>query len=254
MIDFHAHLDLYQDPLHVVQGCRERNLYVLSVTNTPSAWAGTSRLVRPTDRIRTALGLHPELAKERKSELDLFAELLPQVRYVGEIGLDGCPGPRKFWSDQLMVFKEILDACSREGGRVLSIHSRRAAAPVLDCLEQHPSAGVPVLHWFSGSGSELRRAVELGCWFSVGPAMTRSKKGQGLIARMPRDRVLTETDGPFSEREGRPMMPWDVKDAVNDLAAIWGVAGSEVQDGLRANLRQLAALASVASSPANRQP
>src|ERR1035437_8151628 len=57
----------------------------------PSAWQGTSALAAPTKRIRTALGLHPQLAHERMNELPLFDSYLPETRYVGEIGLDGAP-------------------------------------------------------------------------------------------------------------------------------------------------------------------
>ena len=55
--------------------------------------------------MQTALGLHPQLAHERKSELPLFDELLPQTEYVGEIGLDGAPEFRKSWRDQCDVFE-----------------------------------------------------------------------------------------------------------------------------------------------------
>ena len=41
----------------------------------------------------------------------------------------------------------------------------------MDVLARHSDAGVPVLHWFSGTKAELQRAVAMGCWFSVGPAM-----------------------------------------------------------------------------------
>jgi TatD DNase family protein len=97
MIDFHCHLDLYPDPMNVVRECANRRLYVLSVTTTPSAWAQTNALAAGHDRIRTALGLHPELARERRRELALFDRLLPQARYVGEIGLDGSPRFRDRW-------------------------------------------------------------------------------------------------------------------------------------------------------------
>jgi TatD DNase family protein len=105
MIDFHCHLDLYPDPQEVVSGCVRRNLYVLSVTTTPSAWRGTSRLVAGAGNIRVALGLHPELAAERKHELDLFDALVRETRYIGEIGLDGTPAFQKFWADQVYVFE-----------------------------------------------------------------------------------------------------------------------------------------------------
>lgn len=239
MIDFHCHLDLYPDPHAIARECVSRELYVLSVTTTPSAWSGTAKLAPAGSRIRTALGLHPQLAHERKGELPLFAQLLPQTRYVGEIGLDGSPENREHWSDQVSVFTSILEACGKSGGRILSIHSRRAATQVLDALEAHRDAGIPVLHWFSGSVRDLRRAVDFGSWFSVGPAMLAGAKGRTLVGNIPRDRILTESDGPFAQLDGRSTLPWETERAVNALADLWAQPPGEVQHQLIGNLRRL---------------
>lgn len=243
MIDFHCHLDLYPDPRQVIADCRQREMYVLSVTTTPSAWRQTAALAEGAERIRTALGLHPQLAHERKSELPLFDELLSRTRYVGEIGLDGAPEFRKHWQAQLSVFDHVLASCTRAGGRILSLHSRRASRGVLDRLEANRAAGIPVLHWFSGSLKDLDRAVALGCWFSVGPAMLRSERGRALAARMPRERVLTESDGPFAQIDGKPVMPWGVDDALRTLAELWSVSAREAETAINQNLRTLTALA-----------
>ena len=88
MIDFHCHLDLYPNPQAVIRQAHEDRLFVLGVTTTPKAWRKSQALTEGYDRIRTALGLHPEIAHERISELELFETLLPQATYVGEIGLD----------------------------------------------------------------------------------------------------------------------------------------------------------------------
>lgn len=239
MIDFHCHLDLYPDPFVVLDECDRRGLYVLSVTTTPSAWKGTSALAANNKRIWTGIGLHPQVAHERKSELGLFDELLPNTRYVGEIGLDGSPEYRQYWNDQVIVFDHVLNACREAGGRVLSIHSRRASKAVIDRLEGCPEAGTPVLHWFSGNLRDLDRAVDLGCWFSVGPVMLRTEKGRDLTARMPRERVLTESDGPFAQHNGRSLWPWEVNDAVNKLGEIWGTNPENAEKTLLQNLENL---------------
>ena len=239
MIDFHCHLDLYPDPHAIARECVARGLYILSVTTTPSAWAGTAALAHQAPRIRTALGLHPQIAHERKGELPLFERLLPKVRYVGEIGLDGGPEYKRHWRDQVFVFTRILELCAGVGGRVLTIHSRRAAVSVLDALEAHPGAGTPILHWFSGTQRELARAVDLDCWFSVGPAMLASEKGRALAAKMPRDRLLTETDGPFAQLEGSTALPWDAERAIALLADMWTEPETAVRDRLATNLRRL---------------
>ncbi|ABA57183.1 TatD-related deoxyribonuclease [Nitrosococcus oceani ATCC 19707] len=219
MIDFHCHVDLYPDPHAIARECRERKLNVLSVTTTPSAWAGTSAL--GGGAIITALGLHPQLAHERKGELPLFDRILPGSAYVGEVGLDGASEFKTHWQDQIDVFRHILGACTEAGGRVMSIHSRRASTPVLDLLELYPESGTPILHWFTGTARELDRAISLGCWFSVGPAMLRSKRGKDLVMRMPRERVLTESDGPFAQIKERSIFPWEVNLAEAKLADLW---------------------------------
>ncbi len=221
-VDLHCHLDLYPDPAAVARRCAESGAYILSMTTTPKAWRGTSALAKGHDRIRTALGLHPQIAHERVGELPLFDALLPETRYVGEVGLDGSPECKPHWREQLHVFEHVLTASAQAGGRILSIHSRRATTEVLDALARHPEAGIPILHWFSGSKTELRRAVEMGCWFSVGPAMALGKRGRDLLAAMPRDRVLTETDGPFVIFNGQPLQPGEVSEAWHSLAACWG--------------------------------
>ena len=214
-------------------------MYVLSVTTTPSAWKGTSALAAPTKRIRTALGLHPQLAHERRNELALFDSYLPETRYVGEIGLDGAPEFRPHWNTQVAVFEHILARCKEAGGRTMSIHSRRASRAVLDNLERFSAAGTPILHWFSGSFSDLDRAVALGCWFSVGPAMLAGERGRALAARMPRERVLTESDGPFAQVNGVSAMPWQVEQALNALSTVWSLPSEEVTHNIRDNLRRI---------------
>ncbi len=238
MIDFHCHLDLYPDPLAVAAECRKRGVRLLSVTNTPSAWAGTASLAAANSEIFTALGLHPQIAHQRGFELDIFDKIVGTTHWVGEIGLDGAPEFRPHWSKQIEVFEHILNSCSRSGGRIMSIHSRCAAQAVLNRLSSRAS-GLPILHWFSGSLKELEQANSIGCWFSVGPAMLNSANGRKLVSRMPRARVLTETDGPFAHIDGKPLMPWDSQSAASGIAAVWGLPLKDTEDILNENLSRL---------------
>jgi TatD DNase family protein len=122
----------------------------------------------------------------------------------------------------------------------MSIHSRGAATETLNELERNVGPSTSVLHWFSGSQKELQRAIALGCWFSVGPAMLRGEKGRKLVELIPADRVLTETDGPFARNGNRPLFPWDAEEAERVLANVWRMSVSETQQRLRDNLRTLA--------------
>lgn len=236
-MDMHCHLDLYPDPFEIAKSCDEKGLYVLSVTTTPKAWDGTKKLAAGYKRIQTALGLHPQLAHQRSHELELFDHLLPDAKYVGEIGLDGGKGYKEYGEIQLKVFRHILRQVNNSGGRIMTIHSRACAGRVLDELEG--IKGIPVLHWFTGTKSELKRALSMGCWFSIGPAMMETKRGKELASIIPKDRVLTETDGPFAKLKGLPLMPWDADQVSHSLSEIWGTSLLEVNEILICNLKAL---------------
>lgn len=241
LIDLHCHIDLYPEPESIIYECKKRDIYVLSVTTTPKAWRGTTALLNDCPRIKAALGLHPQLAHQRAQELTLFEELSNETMYVGEIGLDGSKEFRAHIDVQKRVFRKILQICVSSGGRILSIHSRGAANDVLDELEAHPNSGKPILHWFSGNYQELKRAIDIGCWFSVGPAMLRSKKGSEISSRIPRDKILTESDGPFAKMNKKSLTPMDMPKAVEILAQLWGEPIEAVNDRLLNSFQNLLA-------------
>ena len=56
----------------------------------------------------------------------------------------------------------------------------------------------PILHWFTGNTAELQEAVEKGFYFSVNGAMMASKRAVRLLDLIPKERVLIETDSPFT--------------------------------------------------------
>lgn len=241
LIDFHCHLDLHADPAGAAAEAIDAEMYVLSVTTTPSAFAGTKRLAPKESRIRTALGLHPEIAVARRHEINLFRELIGETDYVGEVGLDGSPPHRATLDTQAMILSEILEICARAGGKILSLHSRGAPDLLLDLLETEPGAGRFVLHWFSAKPEAVRRATAMGCWFSVGAGMLSSAKGRAAVTEMPRDRVLPETDAPFLLQDGRPARPTDVAHAYRLLSELFAMPRQALERKMLANLRSLTA-------------
>lgn len=239
MIDLHCHLDLYPEPLKIIRQIAIKQSFVLAVTTTPMALKGTQSLTKSVPQIQVSVGLHPELVASRSGEISKTCDLIKSTAFVGEIGLDGSKKHRATLPIQRRAFEEILHACELHGGRIMTIHSRNATTLVLDHLDAHPGSGTPVLHWFSGSKAELTRAIKMGCWFSVGPAMLRGAKGRALTSLMPINRVLTETDGPLARSGGESLMPWDVRIAEEQLAGIWGVPFPKAREVLNRNLMTL---------------
>jgi TatD DNase family protein len=240
-VDFHCHIDLYPDYEAAIARAEAARIYTLAVTTTPKAWTRNHELTRGTRYVRAALGLHPQLVAERTDELPLWERHLPETRYVGEVGLDASPRFYKSLEAQKHVFRTILERCAEAGEKILSVHSARSVPAVLDMIERYlpRDRGAVVLHWFTGSKSEVRRAVELGCYFSLNTEMTRSDRSRALVADLPIDRILTETDGPFTLIDGRPAEPNDVSVTCDVIALVRNVPANEIARAVQANLKVL---------------
>ena len=243
--DFHCHLDLYPDPPAMISSCEENGIITVAVTTTPKAWPQNRKWTTQGAYIHAAVGLHPEVVGERYGELALLEEYIKESRLVGEIGLDGSPQHRKSWDDQMTVFVRALMAAQRLGGRVVSIHSRRAASKVVKCLTEQitPERVLPILHWFSGSTSVARKAAELGCYFSVNARMLEHDAGIAFVRSLPEERLLTETDGPFTMSGDRKSEPRDVIATAARLAVARNIPAEEMRRVIEANAHRVFAFA-----------
>lgn len=240
-VDFHCHLDLYPNLEVAIARAEAARIYTLTVTTTPKAWARNYELTRGTRYVRAALGLHPQLVSERAGELSLWERYLPEARYVGEVGLDAGPRFYKSLEAQKHVFRAVLERCAQSGNKILTVHSVRSVPAVLDMIERYlpQDRGIVVLHWFTGRKSEARRAAELGCYFSINVEMTHSDRGRTLVAELPMDRILPETDGPFTQTDGRPSEPADVRGATAAIAQARKLSVDVVARAIQANLQAI---------------
>jgi TatD DNase family protein len=241
LVDFHCHLDLYPDHQAAVRESDDAGVFTLAVTTTPRAWPRNHELAQTTRHVRAALGLHPQLVAERATEVAIWDSHLAETRYIGEVGLDAGPRFYKSFDLQKQVFQHVLRRCAEAGNKVITVHSVRAAKAVLDHIEAYlpPSTGKVVLHWFTGTKSEATRALELGCYFSINAAMLGNERHASMLAAIPLDRILTETDGPFTKTGDRPAKPADVALVVEALSHLHGVSASVLAASVRNNLRHL---------------
>lgn len=241
LVDFHCHLDLYPDHQTAVQEAEEAGVFTLAVTTTPRAWPRNHELAQRTKYVRAALGLHPQLVADRATEIELWDRYLPETRYVGEVGLDAGPRFYKSLDLQKQVFQHVLQKCAESGDKIITVHSIRAAKFVLDFIESHlPSGrGKVVLHWFTGTKAEVARALELGCYFSINAAILDNPRHLAMVAAIPLNRLLTETDGPFTKTGQRSSKPTDVVAVVEQLGTFHNVLPETIMTMIRSNLRSL---------------
>lgn len=245
-VDTHCHVDLHPNDRLLVDELETAQIYTIAVTNAPSVFQHTLELTKETKYIRAALGLHPELIATHGHELYAFLRELPNTRYVGEVGLDFTTNDKDLRQRQVTVFERIVEACGRSGDKILTIHSRRAAAKVIDTVGKQ-FRGRAILHWFSGSKTDLRRALDYGFFFSVNPAMATSERTLSLIREIPIERILTETDAPFAKVGAVPGTYRDLSFVAEVLASEWQMSPSEVATTILDNFRSLVTFASAPS-------
>lgn len=240
LIDYHCHLDLFPDYEAQYRRVSSQGIATLAVTTTPRAWPKNLELANSAPTVRVALGLHPQMVGQFADEIALFERYLADTRYVGEVGLDAGPRFYRTYESQKVVFESVVRLCAEAGGKILSVHAVRSVRDVLGFVERHLAGTTNrvVLHWFTGSISEARRASELGCYFSINRMMLGKRD---ILSALPRQRLLTETDGPFTEVDGHPATPADVHATVTALSQCLALDYSTTIKLLQSNLIALEA-------------
>ena len=240
MLDSHCHLDRYDNAQEVAAQSAGRGVFTIAVTNLPSHFRQGLPYARQLPKLRLALGLHPLAASQHEAEIGEFERCFPLTSFIGEVGLDFSPEGKATKDRQLESFYRVAQLVS-SSPKFVSVHSRRAETELLDILTSHNVTGV-VFHWYSGSLSVLERLISEGHLLSVNPAMIDSAKGREIIKRIPRDRLLTESDGPFVEIERVPIRPWHVELVEKHVAELWRVPVIEVRAQIWNNFTRLVVL------------
>ena len=198
IIDTHCHFDMMPHPEAYISAKEKAGDIVIGMTNLPSHFRMGQPHLRSFKHVRLALGLHPLLASENKNELPLFNCLLDQTSYIGEIGLDFSKEGITTKNDQVFILRKLLEKLKGKK-KIVSVHSRKAEREMVDLLREYEIENV-IFHWYSGPIDLITPILDMGFYFSVNEAMTVSKNGQNIIDRIPRDRILTESDAPYNNK------------------------------------------------------
>ncbi|HEX8896735.1 MAG TPA: TatD family hydrolase [Terriglobales bacterium] len=91
----------------------------------------------------------------------------------------------------------------------------------------------------------LDEAARFGSYFSINHRMLTTGTGTALIKSLPADRLLTETDAPFTEIEKRKSQPWDVMAVISRLAQLRNLPVEEMKRTVAANAERVLAFAGV---------
>lgn len=243
LIDSHVNLHAPQfadDQAAVIDRARQAGVALMvTICDKVSSFEAVHAIAMAHDDIFATVGTHPHEAKENpqldvKTLLDLAAR--PKVVGIGECGLDFHYdlSPRDIQAD---VFR-VHAAAARQSGLPLVVHTRLADDVMGDILEEEMGKGAfkLLMHCYT-SGPELAaRVAALGAWFSVSGIATfkAAQDVRDIIAAMPADRIILETDCPYLApipMRGRRNEPAYLPHILSKLAEIrgWSLADTEAR-------------------------
>lgn len=252
LFDAHCHLDWFADAAAAADALAAQGVSVFAVTVTPAGYEKAHETLAGCSNVYVAAGLHPWWLADGRAgtaDVDALCEAIPQTRYVGEVGLDF--SPKRIGTDegaaQVAAFRRICEVAASTSNpnspTIVSIHAVHAANTVLDILAETNCAERCrcVLHWFSGSSTELWRAVRMGVRVSFGEHSLATKRGREYARVIPEKDLLIETDYPPGEGWSGPAeaVAESLTRAVEGIALVRGLDTATTCAFLARNSREL---------------
>jgi len=193
------------------------------------------------DGVYAGVAIHPNGSGDATPEaLARIAELaaLPQVRAVGETGLDYF----RDWAakeDQHASFRAHIEIAKRTG-KPLVIHDRDAHQDVLRVLREAGAPDVVVFHSFSGDAELAKECAAAGYYMSFSGPVTYKNAGYLREAAkiVPVELILVETDAPYlppTPHRGRPNSPYLIPLTLRCLAEVKSMPEADLCAAISAN-------------------
>ena len=254
IIDTHCHLDdpafadlretlrtaLTHDVWGVIAvGCdAETNAHALAAAGAApkSVWA--------------CLGFHPDWTQLTDADLDLVAAQLAvhhsRIVGLGEVGLpwyslEGRADAAALLARGRARLDRLLRLASRWDLPVALHAPHGAAVGALEALRTHGIERA-VFHWHKAPPEVTRAIVEAGYYVSVTPEVVYRERDREMVARVPLDSLLVESDAPWKyggEFEGLPSGPWFASRVAEEIAKLKQMPADDVMHHLSTNACRL---------------
>lgn len=234
LFDVHCHLgfpEFDRDRNQVVERALDGGIAVINSSVSPEEVIKALEISSSYKNVYWTLGLSASETNSKKVDetISAIGENKNRIIGIGEIGLD------YYW-----VKEERLRHAERENfGRFIElsgeldlplvVHSRNAEEDCIDMLEEHGKNAL--MHCFSGTIEQARRALKLGCLISIPTNIVYSKQKQELAKELPLKSIVLETDAPYLAPTPKTRNePVNIKISAGKIAEIRGVDLEEVAE------------------------
>lgn len=250
IIDTHAHYDdeaFSEDRGQLLESLPGYGIEaVVNIGASIQTTKNTLKLMEQYPFVYGAVGVHPSSTAELNEHLMVWLKEVsakPKVVAIGEIGLD------YYWDEpereiQKHWFVRQLDL-AREVKLPVVIHSRDAAQDTLDMLKAQKAGDMGgVIHCFSYGPDMAREFLNLGFYLGIGGVLTfqNAKKLKEVVAYMPMDRLVLETDCPYLSpvpNRGKRNSSLNLPYVVTAVSEIKGIPVEEVIEITERNAREM---------------
>ncbi len=258
LVDVHCHLnhELLKNQIDDVLARAEKagvKAVLVSGVNPP-ANREVLALSKKHPLIKASLGIYPidalglsegETGLPRQTEkinleeeFKFMEENKDKFIAIGEVGMDfHWASKEETYDKQAENFRKIIQF-ARKINKPIVIHSRKAELECLDILEEElPNNEIPVdLHCFSGRKHLVKRAIELGYYFSIPTNIVKAQNFQIMAELIPLTQILTETDAPWlSPFRDQTNEPAFVTETIKKIAEIKQLSEEEVAEQIWKN-------------------
>ncbi len=248
LVDTHSHFDAAEfdrdrDAAHARALAAGVARQIVPAVNA-AGWPKLKEVCADHAGLYPAYGLHPMfLAAHRPEHLRQLRDWMARERpvAVGECGLDFFVEGLDQQAQHLYFDGQLKLA--REFDLPVIVHARRAVEAVIAALRR--IGGLRgVVHSFSGSAEQAAQLHKLGFLLGIGGPVTfdRAKRLRRIVAGMPIDQLLLETDAPDqpdATHLGQRNEPARLSVVLDVVSALRGMPRAEVAGATTANAERL---------------
>jgi TatD DNase family protein len=251
LVDSHSHFDAAE--FDADRGAAHARAIAAGVTRQvvpavdAAGWPKLRSICAELPGLFPVYGLHPMyLASHRPEHLGELREWIGRERpvAVGECGLDFFVEGLDAGAQQ--VYFEAQLQLAREFDLPVVVHARRAVEAAIAAIRR--IGGLRgVVHSFSGSAEQAAQLHKLGFLLGLGGPVTydRANRLRTLVAAMPLEQLLLETDSPDQPgagHRGERNEPAYLPEVLDVVAELRGMGREELAAATTANAERLFAL------------
>lgn len=250
IIDTHAHL-YYEDILNNIDEILKRaeDAGIEKIIAPAVDYKTSMQLLELTAKypmVYAALGIHPtDVNKYEYDELEKIEKLFDNEKVVGvgETGLD------YYWdtsyNDKQKEFFRLHIEIAKQRELPVIIHTRNSIDDAIQVVKDNYSEKLKgQFHCFDGTTEQLDKVMELNTFYVsfTGNVTYKKYAFTDTVAKVPMNRILSETDSPFLSplpHRGKPNEPSYIVNTIKKIAEIKNISEDEMKKSLRENVKEL---------------